>query len=140
MWSDGRVDANMRSASTFPELKARLKDLIFRFLPSTCNCGAREPLTYSGKLRLHAPSGTLDGNWTLRTCSLGPVALRAAGRFGVHDRRWQERGRGGLEGIGIGSTYCYSSSSKSSSTITRAKSRFLCDKTDGIAFVPQPAH
>ena len=71
MWSDGRVDANMRSASTFPELKARLKDLIFRFLPSTCNCGAREPLTYSGKLRLHAPSGTLDGNWTCAPTRLG---------------------------------------------------------------------
>ena len=64
----------------------------------------------------------------MRTCLPALVGLGAAGwRPGVYDRWWQERGRGGLESIG-------SSLSKSSSIISRVKSHFLYDETDGIAF------
>lgn len=52
-----------------------LKDLILVFLPSACNYEAREPLTYSGKLKLRAPSATLDGKWTC--APVGPLALVA---------------------------------------------------------------
>ena len=112
----------------------------FRFLPSACNCGAREPLTYSGKLRLRAFSATLDGNWTYAPARpLALAALRAAELLGVQRCsdcvQRQERGPGRFEGLrlGIGSTYYYSSSSASSSMISHVKSRFLCDEANGIS-------
>lgn len=76
----------------------------FGFLPSTCDCEAREPLTYSG-MRLRAPSATLDGNWTYAPGRLRSWLLELLDGLVFTTGGGRNAGMVGLRVFGIGSTY-----------------------------------